>query len=60
MTCHSSIYNYLEITVLDQNFNPLMLNDPELTLSLTVEAEYFVVGYLHLVWVVRYVLCMCV
>ena len=34
-----TIFNYIEISILDQNYNSLVLKDPELTISLILEIE---------------------
>jgi len=39
LTINSSIYNSLEITLLDQDYNTLSLIDPELTISVVIEVE---------------------
>lgn len=37
LTINPSIYNFIEITLLDQEYNTLSLIDPELTISLVIE-----------------------
>jgi hypothetical protein len=39
ITINPSIYNFIEITLLDQEYNSLRLIDPELTISLVIEVE---------------------
>ncbi len=39
ITVNPSIYNFIEITLLDQEYNTLSLIDPELTISLVIEIE---------------------
>ena len=39
LTVISTIFNYVEITILDQNYNSLTLKDPEITVSLVLEVE---------------------
>jgi hypothetical protein len=39
ITINPSIYNFIEITLLDQEYNSLSLIDPELTISLVIEIE---------------------
>lgn len=41
LTINPSIYNFIEITLLDQDYNSLMLIDPELTISLVLEIETY-------------------
>lgn len=39
LSINSSIYNFIEITLLDQDYNTLSLIDPELTISVVIEVE---------------------
>ncbi len=39
LSINSSIYNFIEITLLDQDYNTLSLIDPELTISVVIEIE---------------------
>lgn len=39
VTINPTIYNFIEITLLDQDYNTLKLIDPEITVSLVIEIE---------------------